>query len=532
MTHPEPEERRSIAITGHQAFPAVVALWFAVLLGLGSLVLPAVLLERLVEISGLAALVPAAAPPLGFTARVLVALVAGLGGAALGLMLARRVAEASDAHRPRRRARGAETRSPLNVLDELDGEGVTNGHAPPLSRRRAALMAELEPLAAIPSSTDPAQNDDEPLILSDLAVKAAVPPEAEPDTAPAHTTHEDLSMTAEPFAFPHPHDIRVPQSDAGEERMRQVFTGSLPSEENEAGHHPLSQAIDDPASDPAEPLEAADLAPEQATLRPVTTDTADEATAAAWEDKPLEELGLVQLVQRLGSSLERRRAALAQAQASRQAVSVALASVEPAPEEPAVPEPLVPAVALPETGVEAAHAEEAALARAAWFGASPGVTAPAEPAPADPVPAPTLKAPEAGLRPAFLSGLAAADLIDEDEDEDPFPDFNLPLRAAVEGRARVEDESERGDQRGGADRYRSLLAVNGSGSLEKKSVRLPADESAPRPSRLFDAPGSRPFGKQATASAQPAAETEDPALDTDAALRAALATLQRMSGPA
>ena len=32
-------------ISTHPAFPAIVALWFAALLGLGSLVLPAVLLE-------------------------------------------------------------------------------------------------------------------------------------------------------------------------------------------------------------------------------------------------------------------------------------------------------------------------------------------------------------------------------------------------------------------------------------------------------------------------------------------------------
>src|SRR5690606_3344742 len=109
----------------------------------------------------------------------------------------------------------------------------------------------------------------------------------------------------------------------------------------------------------------------------------------------------------------------------------------------------------------------------------------------DPIPAARPETPEAGLRPAFLSGLAAADLIDEDEDEEPFPDFNLPLRATAAERSRAEDENA-GD---GADRYRSLLAVNGSSSAEKKFVRLPTDESAPPPGRLFDAPGSRPFGK-------------------------------------
>src|SRR5690606_10756857 len=172
MAYPEPEQRRANPITQHPAFPAVVALWFAALLGLGSLVLPAVLLERLVEMSGLASLVPAASPPRGFTARVLVALVAGAAGGALGLMLARRVAEASGVPGLPRRVRGAgETGSPLNVLDELGDDRVTNGHAPPLSRRRAALMADGEPTAAILAPPIPADlaDDQEPLMLSDLA---------------------------------------------------------------------------------------------------------------------------------------------------------------------------------------------------------------------------------------------------------------------------------------------------------------------------------------------------------------------------
>ena len=71
-------------ISLHPAFPAIIALWFAALLGLGSLVLPAVLLERAVASTGLASLVPAAAPPLGFTARAMIAVVAALAAAPAG----------------------------------------------------------------------------------------------------------------------------------------------------------------------------------------------------------------------------------------------------------------------------------------------------------------------------------------------------------------------------------------------------------------------------------------------------------------
>src|SRR5690606_31067466 len=84
-------------ISLHPAFPVIVALWFAALLGLGSLILPVVLLEHAVEASGLATLVPAAGPPLGFTARGIVAVTAALGGGIIGIAMARRIARA---HRP------------------------------------------------------------------------------------------------------------------------------------------------------------------------------------------------------------------------------------------------------------------------------------------------------------------------------------------------------------------------------------------------------------------------------------------------
>ena len=51
-------QRAGPPLSLHPAFPAIVALWFAALLGLGSLVLPAVLLEKAVSASGLASLVP------------------------------------------------------------------------------------------------------------------------------------------------------------------------------------------------------------------------------------------------------------------------------------------------------------------------------------------------------------------------------------------------------------------------------------------------------------------------------------------
>ncbi|MFN6933987.1 MAG: hypothetical protein ACK4NZ_02415 [Tsuneonella sp.] len=76
-----------------------MALWFAALLGIGSLVLPVTSFERLAEASGLSSVVVAAQAPLGVTARVFIALAAAAIGALAGLAVARRVAAAT--HAPR-----------------------------------------------------------------------------------------------------------------------------------------------------------------------------------------------------------------------------------------------------------------------------------------------------------------------------------------------------------------------------------------------------------------------------------------------
>jgi hypothetical protein len=105
-------------IATHPAFPAIVATWFAVLLGLGTLVIPAVLLERLVEASGIANLMPGAEPPFGVTARALCAGVAAAGGVLLGLALARRVALGHGAAPAERAPR------PLAIADEFGDSGL------------------------------------------------------------------------------------------------------------------------------------------------------------------------------------------------------------------------------------------------------------------------------------------------------------------------------------------------------------------------------------------------------------------------
>ena len=69
--------------------PAVLALWFALLLGLGSLLVPVASWEGVVAAGGIEAYLPQAAAPLGLTARLVIAAIAGLAGAIFGWLLGR-----------------------------------------------------------------------------------------------------------------------------------------------------------------------------------------------------------------------------------------------------------------------------------------------------------------------------------------------------------------------------------------------------------------------------------------------------------
>ncbi len=79
-------------IRQHRSFPAIVALWFGALFGLGSLALRPSLLESLVVSAQIDRLIPAAAAPLGDTARILIALGLTALGALLGAVIALRIA--------------------------------------------------------------------------------------------------------------------------------------------------------------------------------------------------------------------------------------------------------------------------------------------------------------------------------------------------------------------------------------------------------------------------------------------------------
>ena len=125
-------------ITSHQLFPAIIALWFGALFGLGSLAIRPGLIESLVLSSHIDSIIPATAPPLGLTARILLALTLAALGALLGAAIGRRIARPKVEVRQRRRGAtpiddsvkmrmcdahpDAPARRPISAHDEI-GEG-------------------------------------------------------------------------------------------------------------------------------------------------------------------------------------------------------------------------------------------------------------------------------------------------------------------------------------------------------------------------------------------------------------------------
>ncbi|WP_232495080.1 hypothetical protein [Novosphingobium kaempferiae] len=124
-------------ITRHPLFPAIVALWCGALAGLGSVTIGSSTVEGLVQMLGIDKVIPMAAPPLGTTMRILLALAMTGLGAAIGGVLARRIAGSA----------GAEATS-----EQIEGEvaeAAVPVEAAPGARRRRALA--IEPEAAAPA---------------------------------------------------------------------------------------------------------------------------------------------------------------------------------------------------------------------------------------------------------------------------------------------------------------------------------------------------------------------------------------------
>lgn len=104
-------------VTAHRLFPALVALWLAALLGLGSFAVPASLIEDVLVAAHVSAVVPSASPPIGLTARLLIAMVMALAGIVGGVLIALRLRPRA-APVARRRTAGATCHDPAELVEE------------------------------------------------------------------------------------------------------------------------------------------------------------------------------------------------------------------------------------------------------------------------------------------------------------------------------------------------------------------------------------------------------------------------------
>ena len=505
-------------LTAHHLFLPVVALWFGALFGLGSLAVRPALLEALVIQSRIDLAVPAAAPPLGITARILVALVMAAVGSTIGIVLGRQLArrrpEPSQRRRQPSKTRHEQPIRPSYPAATTAAAVADDGEAL-LAQRRRALAIEPEETMFMPAETAPLPGGS-PQILDIAAMSLR----AEATDGPL-----DLGAFAPPAAPPQPEPVPPVAAPAASEPQqpavapdRQVFGMAPPfAPPPPQPAAPAAPAFAMPAPSPIAP--APSFVPDPVAMQPAQAFAPaaplPHAEPAAAPEPASGEIS--DLTARLAESMARRRAARAGA------VSAPAAPVMPTA-APAPPLSFAPP-AIPPTPVPQGFGE--------------------------PVLPPAPAAMPAAMRPLPLDGL--------DDEGEPL-DHLLPPRRMAQPEtppsvAALSPEPA-GDSAVPEDDYGSLLGMAPPAPPRPTAVRIAEPEAetaefepvvifpgqmarhdlaasaasgdAPVPFRRFDAPASAGQGQPVAASEAPAVDRDE----ADRALRLALANLQRMSGAA
>ncbi|MDP3674624.1 MAG: hypothetical protein Q8R44_05965 [Novosphingobium sp.] len=307
---------KKASIVCHPWFPKVIGLWFAALFGLCSLALAPDTLERIVTALGIDRIVPAAAPPLGQTARLLLAMgMAGV-GEIVGLVIGARLAAAQRPQSVRQRESKASEQDDGDIRPALQVRAKDrNSDAPP----RKPFLA-IDDLGGIddtlrrPPLASEADHEPRPFIEN-----TALP---SGEWAPAVCEAEAAAAVTTPITHP-------------AEEARDLAVYDAPMEE----------------SFRAEPAPYVAIAPE---ALPDPVPFAAPAAAVAVASASLESLGVVQLSERLALALRARR----ERQARQAAVAPSaglpvpdaivsgeeppLAVAAPHPEIPVAPSPTAP----------------------------------------------------------------------------------------------------------------------------------------------------------------------------------------------
>lgn len=515
----------NLSITRHPLFPAIVGLWFAALFGLGSIAVRPGLIEQLVVSLGVDQVIPMAAPPLGTTFRILLALGMAVAGGAIGLLLARRIARpAGEALIRKRGATPAQEASvePRKTPQPGFGfagrrRGLTAGDAMAASDS----FAERAPLpggySKILNVTDFDLEGFEH-VEDDKATKAEVPAdpfdtgnpfaEASAHAAPLLNTASDEAQTFTPLTV---------EEQRAEDALAQALTPIGDAASLEEVHATPAASDDDPLNNrlfetysraislraefAAASASPSPFGPRDTALSPETDDseTSDFATrpvasaptaAERIAGANLDALSHVELLERLGVALERKRC---EAELRAEAIKADAAT---------------PIVAAPEYGPQPSYE---ALSPDQTDGSDPASSSAPEPAVWE-IPA--------ALRPVGF------DHADEDSEALPgyVPPRHIGLSAAEpdENDEDVTDEDSRVLEEG----YSSLLGLARRPAPRQQFV--PLDETAQNPAVVtpFEAAAPQDQPQEIADYSAPNAQ------ETERALRAALATLQRMSGTA
>ena len=621
-------------ISSHPFFAAVVALWFAALLGLGSLVLPVALFEKFTTSTGISSIVTAAQPPLGTTARIAIAVFLAIAGAVAGLFIARKVAKAQSEtdtgrsiveHGSRTSHADESVKKPISAHDELGADGfdepvaaAANDGATYSGKRRSLAVTddsgpsdylEAAPLPGGPANIDALQDTqmDElelpaeaelgaPLELADaieedpLSGLANGEMPAEPTTQPesdpvAFTADPEPAVvhTAEAPIANDPYEGEDPVAPSPEEfgTMTDQANPPIPAAYNPLGNQ--EQAVE-------ETLEATVFAAPKAFESEAEASTEEVAAQVepprAVVGRALNELGMVELVERFALALQSKADADAAAKARAEETAAreqneasqplvfrrSTADSPVAPFAPSEPDEAGAAVAeffaTPSAQTNSAPETVATPVAAAVASASPAVqdqTAPPPSTPTPMVPAalqplglddsedeeeeglslslslrtahqPISASPGTPPAPAVPAAFTPPDVQSEDlEDDDEGADYSslLAMRSPLGSNqefVRIEegDDTEANVEAAvifpGSEQRRAVPASDGP--TRDPILEDPAEDAAPAAPRPFDAPGARPANGPAiaTSNANPG--------DTEKALREALEKLQRMSGAA
>lgn len=528
-TRKDPAKKPSV--TSHKLFPAVVIVWFAALFGLASLAIRPASIESLVLATGIDHVIAQAAPPLGNTMRILLSLLLTGFGALVGLVVARRLAKPTSAPATRRRhAQPADDaippvaafgrKDPVTAIEDDEDE------VQPIARRRQqlALLDEDDSL----DDQAPLPGNGPILDVAELPLKSFDEVDGiwlhESDRSSAREEPTPEKKQANGFA----HDLRDDDEDHAERPGHGLDTASA-DEANGASSKPNNRLFDSyvrrlnagvgsndsdataPGFVSLRPIEAVDGTAEVAAAENAAEPVASQSpafisaertpdnlaygnTAERIASAPLDELSHVELLERLAQTIARRRAE--RAHASESAPAPALAAAEP---EETLNVTVLPRFAAPQPA--RAESDLPAALRPHWADLQDDDADDALPAY---VPPRSIAMPQS----AAPQGLDAAPVNDGDDNEILEEGYST-LRGI--SKPAFDPETDRGVEPEPADepkpsRFAFPVAQNDS--------RIPS--VGPAGPRMFDAP-----------QAGEAAPDQ-----TEQALRAALATLRRMSGTA